>query len=106
MLPGRILQLLDELPPTPAVCGAPVSEARRLLQHYPDIDRSCYAGYLGPWGNGVVQLYVSLRCMQVFDGVCRLYAGGGLMPDSDEAQEWQETENKMACMRQAIAAGL
>ena len=24
------------------------------------------------------------------------------MPDSDEEQEWLETENKMACMRQAI----
>lgn len=105
MPPGRLLMLLDKLPPTPAVCGSPVNAARALLQLYPDIDRSCYAGYLGPWGNGAVQLYVSLRCMQIFDNVCRLYAGGGLMPSSDEQQEWQETENKMACMRQAIAAG-
>ena len=105
MPPGRMLMLLDKLPPTPAVCGSPVGKARHLLQNYPDIDRSCYAGYLGPWGHGAVQLYVSLRCMQVFDGVCRLYAGGGLMPDSDEEQEWLETENKMACMRQAIEAG-
>ena len=80
----------------------PVADARTLLQEYPDIDRSCYAGYLGPWGHGAVQLYVSLRCMQIFPTFCRLYAGGGLMPDSDEEQEWQETENKMACMRQAI----
>lgn len=110
---GRLLSVLDQLPPTPAVCGSPVGAARRLLQQYPDIDRSCYAGYLGPWGNaaghtgpwgnGSVQLYVSLRCMQIFPGFCRLYAGGGLMPDSDEEQEWQETENKMACMQQAIA---
>lgn len=112
MPPGRILALLDQLHPTPAVCGSPVAEARQVLQLYPDIDRSCYAGYLGPWGNsaghvgpwgnGSLQLYVSLRCMQILPGCCRLYAGGGLMPDSDEEQEWQETENKMACMRQAI----
>ncbi len=102
MPPGRMLQLLEQLPPTPAVCGSPVADARALLQQYPDIERSCYAGYLGPWGNGSVQLYVSLRCMQVFPTFCRLYAGGGLMPDSDEEQEWLETENKMACMRQAI----
>jgi isochorismate synthase len=49
-----------------------------------------------------VQLYVSLRCMQIFNGFCRLYAGGGIMPDSVEEQEWQETVNKMACMQQAI----
>lgn len=102
MPPSRLLQLLEQLPPTPAVCGSPVAAARALLQQNPDIDRSCYAGYLGPWGHGAVQLYVSLRCMQIFPGFCRLYAGGGLMPDSDEEQEWQETENKMACMLQAI----
>ena len=101
----KLHSLLALLPPTPAVCGSPVTTARQLLQQHPDIERSCYAGYLGPWGKDSVQLYVSLRCMQIFDGICRLYAGGGLMPDSDELQEWQETENKMLCMRQAIAAG-
>ena len=99
MPPGRLLALLDKLPPTPAVCGSPVEDARKLLQTYPDIDRSCYAGYLGPWGWGGVQLYVSLRCMQIFPDFCRLYAGGGLMPDSDEESEWQETAAKMQTMK-------
>ncbi len=98
----RVPELLSQLPPTPAVCGSPVVSARQLLQQYPDIDRSCYAGYLGPWAPGTAQFYVALRCMQVLPGFCRLYAGGGLMPDSVEEQEWLETENKMACMRQAI----
>lgn len=105
MPPGRILRFLDQLHPTPAVCGSPVTTTRQLLRQYPDIDRSCYAGYLGSCGNGEVRFYVSLRCMQIFDDCCRLYAGGGLMPDSVEEQEWQETENKMACMRQAIRGG-
>ena len=104
MPPGRLLRLLDQLPPTPAVCGSPVAAARNLLQTYPDIDRACYAGYLGPWGNGKVQLYVSLRCMQIFSGFCRLYAGGGLMPDSDEESEWQETAAKMQTMRRLLSA--
>ncbi len=105
MPPGRILRLLDQLPPTPAVCGSPVAAARELLLRYPDIDRSCYAGYLGPWGNVGVQLYVSLRCMQIFPGFCRLYAGGGLMPDSDEESEWLETAAKMQTMRALLSAG-
>lgn len=99
MPPGRLLLLLDQLPPTPAVCGSPVAAARKLLLTYPDIDRSCYAGYLGPWGKGEVHLYVALRCMQIFPGFCRLYAGGGLMPDSVEESEWQETAAKMQTMR-------
>lgn len=102
MPPGRILRLLDQLPPTPAVCGSPVTAARELLHRYPDIDRSCYAGYLGPWGKDGVRLYVSLRCMQIFHGFCRLYAGGGLMPDSDENSEWLETAAKMQTMLDCI----
>lgn len=102
MPPGRLLLLLDQLPPTPAVCGSPVAAARELLLTYPDIERSCYAGYLGLWGWGQVQLYVSLRCMQIFSNFCRLYAGGGLMPDSDEESEWQETAAKMQTMRSLI----
>ena len=102
MKPGRILSLLEQLPPTPAVCGSPVAAAREILLTYPDIERTCYAGYLGPWGHGSVQLYVSLRCMQIFPNLCRLYAGGGLMPDSDENSEWQETAAKMQTMRGCI----
>lgn len=98
----NLLRVLAQLPPTPAVCGSPVETARELLLSTPDINRSCYAGYLGPWDKSSVQLYVSLRCMQIFPGFCRLYAGGGLMPDSDEESEWQETHAKMQTMRALI----
>ncbi len=102
MPPAHLLPLLNQLPPTPAVCGSPVTVARELLHSCPDIERSCYAGYLGPWGSDFVQLYVALRCMQIFPGICRLYAGGGLMPDSDETGEWLETAAKMQTMRGCI----
>ena len=103
MPPERLISLLDQLPPTPAVCGSPVADARQLLLTYPDIDRSCYAGYIGPWGNSQVQLYVALRCMQIFSDRCRLYAGGGLMPDSDENSEWKETAAKMQVMKNVLS---
>lgn len=98
------LQLLDELPPTPAVSGFPTAQARALIATCPDIERSCYAGYLGAWGDERVDLYVTLRCMQVFDRCCRLYAGGGLMPDSREEDEWRETLAKMRVMEEAMRA--
>ena len=47
-------------------------------------------------------LYVSLRCMQVTDTQYRLYAGGGLLKDSVEEQEWMETEAKMETMRRVL----
>jgi isochorismate synthase len=48
-------------------------------------------------------LYVSLRCMNIEQDRCHLYAGGGLLKDSVEEQEWQETEAKLDTMRRCIA---
>lgn len=33
---------------------------------------------------------------------CRLYAGGGLLKESTEENEWQETEAKLDTMRQLL----
>ncbi len=104
MPPERLIPVLEQLPPTPAVCGSPVATARRILLTYPDIERSCYAGYLGPHNSSGTRLYVSLRCMQIFPDRGRLYAGGGLMPDSCEQDEWQETADKMQTMRNTLSS--
>lgn len=98
----RLQQLLSILPPTPAVCGSPAALARTFISATPDIERSCYAGYLGPISAQSTHLYVTLRCMQIFSDRGRLYAGGGLMPDSDESAEWAETVAKMQAMRHLL----
>lgn len=95
MSPHLLPRLLDELHPTPAVSGYPVTTALELLRTEPDMSRGCYAGYLGPIGPNGAQLFVMLRCMQIGRDSCRLYAGGGIMPDSIEEEEWLETEAKM-----------
>lgn len=103
MQPQYLPELLTTLPPTPAVSGFPAMPAREFLRSHPDIDRSCYAGYLGPVAENAAHLFVTLRCMQVFHDRCRLYAGGGLMPDSQEEAEWAETTLKMQAMAQLLA---
>ena len=58
---------------------------------------------MGPLSvNGQTSLFVTLRCMQVFSNCYRLYAGGGLLKDSVEEQEWQETETKLDTMRRVL----
>ncbi len=94
--------LLAVLPPTPAICGYPLEAAHTCLRQQPDIDRGLYAGYLGPVSAKSVQLFVTLRCMRLYATCCRLYAGGGLMPDSDVEAEWRETQAKMQGMRQLL----
>lgn len=99
---NQLPALLQELPPTPAVCGFPPEQARALLRDTPDIHRSCYAGYFGSVSPNSARLYVALRGMRLFPDFCRLYAGGGIMPDSNEESEWLETEQKMQNARNTI----
>lgn len=95
--------LLQALHPTPAVCGLPKQDSFRYILQHEHHDRSYYSGFMGPlFLNGQTNLFVTLRCMQLFANGYRLYAGGGLLKDSVEEQEWQETETKLDTMRHII----
>ena len=96
--------LISQLHPTPAVCGLPKAETYRFIQEHEHTPRRYYSGFMGPLHlQSATHLYVTLRCMQIAEGKYRLYAGGGLLKDSVEEQEWQETEAKLETMRQCIA---
>ena len=104
---GDVLQLLH---PTPAVCGLPKQDAYDFILSNEHTPRLYYSGFMGPLNlksqtsnlKSETHLYVSLRCMQVTDTQYRLYAGGGLLKDSVEEQEWMETEAKMETMRRVL----
>lgn len=97
---GRVGDLLDVLHPTPAVCGVPKAEARRFILHEESVDRRYYSGFCGPlFPQADTHLFVSLRCMEIHNGSCDLYAGGGILPGSDAESEWAETEAKLETMR-------
>lgn len=96
-------ELLLALHPTPAVCGLPKHESFRFILQNEHHDRLYYSGFMGPLLiEGQTNLFVTLRCMQLFRDGYRLYAGGGLLKDSIEEQEWQETETKLDTMRNII----
>lgn len=101
---NHIGQLLTDLHPTPAVCGLPKDDARRFILDNEAVPREYYSGFIGPLSpGGATHLYVSLRCMKITDDQCHLYAGGGLLKESDEENEWQETEAKLMTMRQLLS---
>ena len=96
-------EIVGSLHPTPAVCGLPKWEARNLLLESEPTSRHFYSGFCGPLNvAGQTKLFVSLRCMEIGSDGYRLYAGGGLLKDSVEEQEWQETEAKMQTMRRLL----
>jgi len=100
---ARVGDLLAQLHPTPAVCGLPKAEALSFITANEHAPRRYYSGFMGPVGlGGATRLYVSLRCMQITPDAYRLYAGGGLLRESQEEQEWLETEAKLETMRRII----
>ncbi len=103
---GRgVLELLDALHPTPAVCGLPRDEALEFLARTEAFERGWYAGPVG-WfdtaGNGVFA--PALRMAVGGGSTWRLYAGAGLVEASDPRSEWDETGIKFTPVLRALAA--
>jgi isochorismate synthase len=98
----RIGDLLQQLHPTPAVCGLPKREAFQFIIRNEYSPRRYYSGFMGPLQTPSTHLYVSLRCMNIEGNIYHLYAGGGLLRDSTLEQEWQETEAKLETMRRCL----
>jgi len=88
------LNLSQELHPTPAVCGTPKGIAREFILNNEGHKRSYYCGYVGPYSENEVNLFVNLRCMSLFENKVSLFLGGGITRASVLMDEWNETENK------------
>lgn len=102
---GRIGDLLQSLHPTPAVCGLPKRDAFQFIVSNEHTPRRYYSGFMGPLDiQESTNLYVSLRCMNIEGNRYHLFAGGGLLKDSTEEQEWQETEAKLETMRRLLTS--
>ena len=95
--------LLEALHPTPAVCGMPKERAQQFILHNESEPRAYYSGFCGPLDMaGQTHLFVNLRCMNLRGDTCRLYAGGGIVAESKEEDEWNETELKLNTMRDVL----
>lgn len=99
----NIGNLLQELHPTPAVCGLPKEDAFRFILENEGYDRSYYSGFIG-WldTEGHTDLYVNLRCMEIKPGETTLYASGGILASSEIESEWTETGDKMNTMKSIL----
>lgn len=91
---NQVKSILQEMHPTPAVCGMPKKNAKDFILKNEGYDRKFYAGYFGYKTPTKSLYFVNLRCAQVFANVVKLYVGGGIMPDSIPEKEWTETEMK------------
>jgi isochorismate synthase len=101
--PADVLQLAAALHPTPAVGGWPREAADALIDELEGMERGWYAGAVG-WidSHGDGEFAVALRCGLLWEDGARLYAGVGVMPDSDPASELEETELKFKALLTAL----
>ncbi len=92
----NIFDVIAALHPTPAIAGHPAQKAQRWLIQNECYNRGWYTGAFG-WISGTDrgELSVFLRCALINKNVLQLFAGAGLVAESDAEQEWQETELKM-----------
>ena len=91
----HVLELVEKLHPTPAVGGLPPDEARRTIREFEAFDRGWYAAPVG-WidANGDGTFVVAIRSAITTDRTARLFAGAGIVSDSDPDEEWDELQLK------------
>ena len=98
-----VLELVAALHPTPAVAGWPRDEAVDWIAENEGFDRRRYAGTAG-WvdsaGNGTWA--VSIRCAEIDGLTARVWAGNGIVADSDPSTELAETRSKLQALLSAI----
>lgn len=103
--PSNVLSLARALCPTPALGGSPSREALDLIGQVEGMNRGNYGGAVG-WldssGNGTFA--VTIRCAELSPDrtTARLFAGGGIVAESDPYAELAETQAKFQAMLSAI----
>jgi isochorismate synthase len=97
--PRSVVELAGLLHPTPAVGGEPHAVAAPQIPALEGIDRGWYAGTVG-WtdANEDGEFCVALRCALLRGREARLYAGVGVVGESDPAAELNETEVKLGAL--------
>ncbi len=100
---ASVLDLVAALHPTPAVGGDPQDVAMAVISEIEGMDRGRYAGASG-WvdgaGNGAFA--VNVRVAQIDGGNATVYAGNGIVGDSDPVAELAETRSKFQAILGAL----
>lgn len=105
------LSLVGALHPTAAVGGTPTPGALQVIEELEGMDRARYAGPVGwvDW-HGEGEWGIALRSGELTGlaagprAPARVFAGGGIMPDSSPEDELAETRAKMRPMLTALGA--
>lgn len=97
--------LLQQLHPTPAVCGTPKGKAAMWIEAEEPFDRNLYGGVIG-WSTPEESDWtVAIRSCFISGATVCLYTGTGIVAGSDPAEEWDELEAKLNLYAEIFQCG-
>jgi isochorismate synthase len=104
LLPGHsILEAIEDLHPTPAVGGYPRHVALETIRRTEQLDRGWYAGPIGWIGaGGCGEFAVALRSGLITGRSATLFAGCGIVADSEPESEYAESCLKLQVMLRGL----
>ncbi len=89
--------------PAGTVSGAPKIRAMEIISELEGTQRGVYAGAVGYFSHsGNLDTAIALRTMVMHDGIAYIQAGGGIVADSQPAEEYQESLNKARALLRAL----
>jgi len=100
---GDILPVVEALHPTPALGGRPRHLALDIIKQVEPIARGWYGapiGWLDPQRNGIFA--VAIRSAVSVESQSMLFAGAGIVADSQPEKEWRETQLKFRPLMEAL----
>ncbi len=102
--PRSAVELAGLLHPTPAVGGEPRDAALEAIRDLEELDRGWYAAPVG-WMDATEdgEFCVGIRSALLRDRRAHLFAGNGIVADSDPAAELAETEVKLDALLPLLA---
>lgn len=98
-----LLSIIEAMHPTPALGGYPKEAGLEKIRHIEELDRGWYAspiGWLDHRGNG--EFAAAIRSALLQGNEASLFAGVGLVADSDPISEYEETLIKFKPMLSAL----
>jgi para-aminobenzoate synthetase component 1 len=98
-------ELLRATFPGGSITGAPKVRAMQLIDELEPARRGPYCGAFGYFGaGGAFDLAIAIRIGVIANGELRIHVGGGIVTDSDPAEELAETADKAAGWVAALAS--
>lgn len=89
-------QLLEIFHPTPAIGGYPKHLARKFIEENEPFPRGLYAAPLGWMSSNSAEFIVAIRSALLNKHTMTLFAGAGIVKNSDPHKEWEELELKIS----------